>query len=54
VTDVSITSRKEGTDDLTLNVGIATIHPVPESEKSRQQPPAPTAAAWAPVREVLP
>ena len=35
MTDVTITSRKEGTDDLTINLGIATIYPVAESERSR-------------------
>jgi len=60
ITDVSITSRKEGTDDLTLTLGIATIHPVPESEKPRQPgaPPAPAgataSAAWSHAREVTP
>lgn len=35
LTDVTLTSRKEGTDDLTINLGVATIYPIPESEKPR-------------------
>jgi len=49
ITDITITTRKEGTDELTLNLGIATLYPVPESEKPR--PPAQTAALD--MREVL-
>ena len=50
ITDVTITSRKEGTDELTLNLGIATIYPVPESEKTR---PALQQTAALDGREVL-
>jgi Tfp pilus assembly protein PilO len=35
ITDVTLSSRKEGTDDLSVSVGVATIYPVPESEKTR-------------------
>ena len=50
ITDVTITSRKEGTDELTLNLGIATIYPVPESEKTR---PAVQQTAALSMREVM-
>jgi hypothetical protein len=33
VTDLSVSSRKEGSDDLTLSVAIATIYPAPEANK---------------------
>ena len=44
ITDIQINSRKEGTDDLSLSVGVATIYPVPENEKNR---------ALGPVAEAL-
>jgi hypothetical protein len=34
ITDLQITSHKEGTDDLALVLGIGTIYPAPEPEKS--------------------
>jgi len=37
ITDLSITSRKEGNDDLSVSVGIATIYLVPDSEKRPSQ-----------------
>jgi hypothetical protein len=35
ISDVTLNSRKEGTDDLSISVGVATIYPVPEAEKNR-------------------
>jgi hypothetical protein len=41
ITDLQINSRKEGTDDLSLTLGVSTIYLAPESEK----PAKPIAAA---------
>ena len=46
VSDLTVSSRKEGNDDLTFVVGVSTIFLAPEADKSR------TATAMA--REVLP
>lgn len=35
ITDLTINARKEGNDDLSLSVGVATIYPTPETEKNR-------------------
>jgi len=35
ITDLTLSSKKEGTDDLSLSVGVATIYPIPENEKTR-------------------
>jgi Tfp pilus assembly protein PilO len=35
ITDLTLSSRHEGTDDLSLSVAVTTIFPVPESEKLR-------------------
>jgi hypothetical protein len=43
ITDVTLNSRKEGTDDLSVSVGVATIYPVPDAEKTR--PGGPVAEA---------
>ena len=43
ISDIQLSSRKEGTDDLSLSVGVATIYPVPDNEKGR----APGAVAEA-------
>ena len=34
ITDLSITSRKEGTDDLSISVGLATIYLAPDADKA--------------------
>src|SRR5207244_11753494 len=34
ITDLTLTTRKEGADDLTLSLGIATIYLAPEADKS--------------------
>jgi hypothetical protein len=47
VTDLVLSSRKEGADDLSINLGIATIAPAPETDKSAPARPAPAAAAVA-------
>ena len=43
IADIQLSSRKEGTDDLTVSVGVATIYPVPDNEKNRT--PGPVAEA---------
>ena len=56
ITDMTVTTRKEGTDELTLNVGIATIYPVPDSEKPKPaaaQQPLETASLSGARREVV-
>jgi hypothetical protein len=35
ISDLVLNSRKEGTDDLSISVGVTTIYPVPDSEKNR-------------------
>jgi len=37
VTDLQLTSRKEGTDDLSIQFGISTIYLPPETDKSRSE-----------------
>jgi len=56
VTDVTITTHKEGTDDLTVSIGVATIYQAPEAEKTPQQRATPAAAAAAMLsnREIEP
>ena len=51
ITDLTITSRKEGSDDLSISLGIATIYQLPETDKSNH--PAGNATASL-TREVLP
>jgi hypothetical protein len=44
ITDMTITSKKEGTDDLSLQLGIATIYLTGEAEKKDNKPAAASAA----------
>jgi hypothetical protein len=48
VTDIQITTRKEGTDDLSLTLGISTIYLAPEPKKpdGTAAPAVQTANAW--------
>jgi Tfp pilus assembly protein PilO len=46
ITDLSINSRKEGTDDLAVQLGISTIYLAPETDKSK--------SAALMTRELLP
>jgi hypothetical protein len=39
IADLTLSSRKEGTDDLSLSVGVATIYPATENERSRSAGP---------------
>ena len=50
--DLQITTRKEGTDDLTLTLGISTIYLAPEPKKpdGSTPPPVQTANAWEAAR----
>ncbi|HEX8520736.1 MAG TPA: GspMb/PilO family protein [Tepidisphaeraceae bacterium] len=47
VTDLQITSRKDGTDELTVSIGVSTISLVPDAEKTK------TASAGAAMREMM-
>jgi Tfp pilus assembly protein PilO len=44
ITDVSITSKKEGTDDLSVQLGIATIYLTAEAEKKDNKAASASAA----------
>lgn len=48
ITDLTINARKEGMDDLSLSVGVATIYPNPDADKNRAAPAA--AVSLAEVR----
>lgn len=49
ITDLQVSSRKEGTDDLTVQLGIATIYNNPDADKEKPgRPGAAPAAAPAP------
>jgi hypothetical protein len=47
ISDLQVTSRKEGTDDLAVTLGVSTIYLPPEQEKSSR-----TATAMLPRREL--
>ncbi len=49
ITDLQINSAKEGTDELSVTFGIATISPAATPESERNGRPAATPAAAAPV-----
>ncbi len=51
ITDLTITSRKEGTDDLSISLGVATIYQLPEGEKTNRPG---NATASSLTREVMP
>ena len=40
ITDLTINSRKEGTDDLAVQLGIATIYLPPDTDKTNHMPAA--------------
>src|SRR3954452_8793802 len=47
ITDLQVSSRPEGTDSLTISMGIQTVYLTPDADKDKQGAPRPSGAAAA-------
>jgi Tfp pilus assembly protein PilO len=50
ITDLTMSSRKEGSDDLQVTMGVSTIYPIPDAERNQNASPSGAPAASASAR----